>query len=141
MVTQNPIDSSEGRKKRGLFSVPPMTYVVFVPRDENTGFVTGGSLRSECALSKAHTLPWTESTLEQVLVLSRLRTEGELTETAGNQWVRDSHAFQRLEPFHATVCTQPSDQSARNPRLMHCLGLNQLRISSSSCLGCAPRAK
>ena len=45
LMTQNPIDSSEGRKKRGLFSVPPMTYVVFVPRDENTGFVTGGSRR------------------------------------------------------------------------------------------------
>ena len=53
-------------------------------------------------------MPWTESTSEQVLVLSLMRTEGELTEMAGNQWVRDSHAFQRLVPSHATVY-------ARNP--------------------------
>ena len=57
-------------------------------------------------------MSWTESTLEQVLVLSRLRTEGELTEMADNTWVRDSPAFHRLEPSHATVCSQPSDQSA-----------------------------
>ena len=55
--------------------------------------------------------------MEQVLVMSRLRTEGELTELAGNQWVRDSPAFQRLEHSHVTVCTQPYDQSAQDPRL------------------------
>ena len=55
---------------------------------------------------------------------------GEQTEMAGNPWVRDNRAFQRLEPSHATVCTQASDQSARDPRYVHCLGLNQLRNRS-----------
>ena len=38
-------------------------------------------------------MPWTESTLEQLLVLSRLRTEVELTEMADNPWVRESLLF------------------------------------------------
>ena len=85
------------------------------------------SLRSECAIFKAHTLPWTECTSEQVLVLSRLRTEGELPEMAGNPWVYESPAYHRLGPSHATACTEASNQSAQYPRLIHCLGLNQPR--------------
>ena len=56
----------------------------------------------------------------------RLRTEGEMTEMAVNPWVRESPAYQRLEPFHATVCTQAPDQSLQYPRLIHGLGLNEL---------------
>ena len=84
-------------------------------------------------------MPWSETTSKQVLVLSQLRTEGERSEMAVNPWVRESHSFHRLEPSHAPVCTQASDESARNSRLMHFLGLNQLRNRSKSCLGCPPR--
>ena len=97
------------------------------------------SLRSESARPEAFTLLWTESTSEQVLVLSRLRTDGGLPEMAVNPWVRESPSFQRLEPSHATVCTQAPDQSAHFLRLIYCLGLNQLRNKFKSCLGCAPR--
>jgi hypothetical protein len=83
---------------------------------------------------------WTELTLEQVLVLSWLRNKGELTKMTRNPWVCESPASQRHEPSHATVCTQASDQTAQDPRLGHCLGLNQLRNRSQSCLGCATRA-
>ena len=58
-------------------------------------------------------MAWTEPTLYQVLVLSRLRTEGEMTEMTVNTWVRESPPLQRHEPFHATVCIQSSDQSAQ----------------------------
>ena len=98
------------------------------------------SLRSECARHEAYTLPWSETTSEQVLVLFRLRTKGYLTKIAGNPWDRESRASQRLEPFHATVCTQALDQSARNPRLVYCLGLNHFRNRGYTCLACTPRA-
>ena len=50
-----------------------------------------------------------------MLVLSWLRTEGELTEMAGNPWVRESPTFKRLEPFHSTVCTQTSGSECARP--------------------------
>ena len=93
------------------------------------------SLRSECTKSKAYALPWTEPTSEQVLVLSRLRTKGGLPEMAVNPWVRESPAYQRHKRSHATYRIQTSDQSAQNPRRIHCLGLNQLRNRSKACLG------
>ena len=54
------------------------------------------SLRSECASAEAYTLPWPDLTLGQVLVLSWLRTEGELSEMPDNQWVRESPYFNDL---------------------------------------------
>ena len=85
---------------------------------------------SKWARPEASTFPWTEATSETELVLSWLRTEGELTEMTRNPLVRESSAFQRLEPTHATVCTRAFDQSARDPRHVHCLGLNRLRNRS-----------
>jgi hypothetical protein len=41
-------------------------------------------------------MAWTESTSEQVLVLSWLRTEGELTQIAGNLWVLKALLFNDL---------------------------------------------
>ena len=72
------------------------------------------SLRSKCAKPEAYALPWTEPYSEQVEVLSRLRTEGEMTEMAVNPWVRKSLAFQRHEPSHATICIQDFNQSAES---------------------------
>ena len=51
------------------------------------------SLLSECAKPEAYAFPWTEPTSEQLLVLSRLRTVGEMTEMAVNQWVRECLDF------------------------------------------------
>jgi len=83
-----------------------------------------GCLNSSVARPDSCALSWTESTSEQVSVVSWLRTEGEMTKMADNPWVRESPSFQRLEPSHATVYMQASDQSARDPRLVDCLDLN-----------------
>jgi hypothetical protein len=69
--------------------------------------------------------------------LSWLRNGRELLDMSRNPWVRESRAYQRLQHSHAIVWTHASDQSARNPRHEHGLGLNPLWNMSYSCIGCA----
>ena len=66
------------------------------------------------------------SSLEQVLILPWMRTEFELTELAGNLLTREHPAYRQLGPSHATVHSQASDQSDREPRLSHGFGLDRL---------------
>ena len=65
------------------------------------------SVQLECARPEAYSLPWTESTSKQLLVLSRLRTEGELPEMAGTQCVVKALLFIDL--------SLPMPLYARNP--------------------------
>jgi hypothetical protein len=68
----------------------------------------------------------TNFSLEQVLILPCVRTEGEMAEMAGNPLIRENSGCYNFWLSHATKHASASDQSALEPRVIKMLWLNRL---------------